>query len=195
MDRIERFLQATVPPPSPYRPDGAAVERGKALYVEHCAECHAADGTRTLTIVPVEEVGTDPHRAEMWTDAARDAYNGYREGYDWGFRSFQNVEGYVAEPLQGLWLGAPYLHNGSVPTLADLLAPPEARPRAFVRGLEDLDPERGGFVAPACDPRQKPEVGFCYDVSQPGNYNGGHNYGTGLGDADRADLLAYLKTL
>lgn len=194
MDRIERFLRTTAPPPSPYRPDPVAVERGRTIYAEHCAECHAADGERTLTVIPVEEVGTDPHRVEMWTDAARDTYAGYSEGYDWGFSAFQNVEGYIAEPLAGLWLNAPYLHNGSVPTLVDLLEPPAERPRAFVRGLEELDPEKGGFAAPPCDPGQKPEAGFCYDVTQPGNDNGGHTYGTGLGEAAKADLLAYLKT-
>ena len=123
--------------------------------------------------MPVSEVGTDPHRVEMWTDASRDAYNDYREGYDWDFRRFQNVEGYVSEPLDGLWARAPYLHNGSVPTLADLLEPPERRPTRFVRGGEVLDPLRGGFLAAACDPAQG-GAEFCFDTGLPGNDNGGH---------------------
>ena len=142
------FLRRTKPPASPYRPDSAAVNRGHALYVKLCAQCHAATGARTLTVIPLEEVQTDRHRIDMWTTAARDAYNNYRTGYDWNFSHFQKVEGYVAETLDGLWLRAPYLHNGSVPTLADLLEVPQDRPKAFVRGGEVLDSSRGGFVAP-----------------------------------------------
>ena len=119
--RVGNFLRRVMPPGSPYRPDFAAVNRGRAVYLNQCAQCHDAKGARTLTVIPVEEVDTDRHRIDMWTTAARDAYNNYRTGYDWDFSHFQKVSGYVAEPLDGLWLRAPYLHNGAVPTLADLL--------------------------------------------------------------------------
>jgi mono/diheme cytochrome c family protein len=197
MDRIERFLRRTGPPPSSHRPEPAAATRGAAVFARDCAECHAVGGARTLTVIPAAETGTDAHRVLMWTDAARDAYNGYREGYDWGFRAFENVEGYIAEPLWGLWLLGPYLHNGSVPTLADLLEPPERRPAAFVRGQDVLDGVRGGFQAPACDPDlpTRPGPGFCLDTRLPGNANAGHLWGTDLPAAEKADLLAYLLTL
>ncbi len=197
MDRIETFLRVTVPPPSPHEPDPAAVERGAILFEETCALCHAAHGERVLTVIPVEETGTDPERVAMWTDAARDAYNDYREGYDWGFRNFQNVDGYVALPHWGLWLSGPYLHNGSVPTLADLLERPEDRPNAWLRGSIVLDAERGGFEAPPCDPANPPSRsdGFCFDVTERGNANTGHLWGTELDDDEKADLLAYLLTL
>src|SRR5215475_668159 len=178
MDRIERYLRSQPPPPSPHRPDPAAVERGKVLFAANCAECHAPDGRRTLTEIPIAEVGTDINRSNMWTEAARDSYNNYREGRDWGFKSFRKVAGYVAEPLGGLWLNGPYLHNGSVPTLRDLLEPPAQRPVAFLRGLDVLDGRNGGFVAPPCDPRQPPAEGFCFDTQVVGNANGGHVYGT-----------------
>jgi mono/diheme cytochrome c family protein len=195
MARIERFLRKATPPPSPHRPDTAAVERGKAVYAAQCAECHGADGKRTLTVIPAQEVGTDIHRLRMWTEAARDTYNRYRKGYDWGFRSFQKTDGYIAEPHTGLWLSGPYLHNGSVPTLRDLLAPPSQRPAGFVRGSDVVDGTKGGFVSPACDPRIPPKQGFCYDTRLAGNGNGGHLYGTTLGENEKADLLAYLLTL
>jgi mono/diheme cytochrome c family protein len=194
MERIERYLRALPPPPSPHRPDAAAVERGKVVFAANCAECHAPDGKRTLTEIPVAEVGTDINRSNMWTEAARDSYNNYREGRDWGFKSFRKVAGYVAEPLGGLWLNGPYLHNGSVPTLRDLLEPPAQRPVAFVRGLDVLDARNGGFVAPPCDPRQPPADGFCFDTQLVGNGNGGHVYGTTLSAPEKADLLAYLLT-
>ncbi|MGA7490529.1 MAG: cytochrome c [Xanthobacteraceae bacterium] len=194
MERIERYLRALPPPPSPHRPDAAAVERGKVVFAASCAECHAPDGKRTLTEIAVAEVGTDINRSNMWTEAARDTYNNYREGRDWGFKSFRKIAGYVAEPLEGMWLNGPYLHNGSVPTLRDLLEPPARRPVTFVRGLDVLDANNGGFVAPSCDPRQIPAEGFCFDTRLVGNGNGGHDYGTALPAAEKNDLVAYLLT-
>ena len=131
----------------------------------------------------------------MWTELARDTYNDFREGRDWGFKSFRKISGYVAEPLGGLWLNGPYLHNGSVPTLRDLLEQPAQRPAAFVRGLDVLDARNGGFVAPSCDSRQQPPEGFCFDTRLVGNSNDGHVYGTALPASDKSDLLAYLLTL
>jgi hypothetical protein len=194
--RIGAFFRRTKAPVSPYRPDDtAAVSSGRAWYLRLCAQCHDPAGARTLTVVAVEEVGTDRHRVDMWTTAARDAYNAYRGGYDWDFRHFQKIDGYVAEPLDGLWLRAPYLHNGSVPTLADLLELPQNRPKAFVRGNELLDSKRGGFDAPTCDPASPRKGEFCFDTALPGNANSGHVYGTDLDSKAKADLLAYLLTL
>ncbi len=197
LNRIESFLRALPPPPSPHGPDPAAVARGAEIFATECAECHGEAGDRTLTVIPVDEVGTDRERVDMWTDAARDAYQGYSYGRDWGFRHFHNHEGYVTAPLWGLWATGPYLHNGSVPTLADLLEPPEARPTAYLRGSEVLDADRGGFLSPPCDPTDPPprDQGFCLDTTERGNGNGGHLYGTDLPPDDKADLLAYLLTL
>jgi mono/diheme cytochrome c family protein len=194
-DRVERFLRGSRAPASPYRPDPALVEQGATIFAAHCAECHGKEGARTLTVVPLAEVGTDRHRTDMWTIAARDAYNAYDQGYDYGFKSFQKVEGYIAEPLDGLWLTGPYLHNGSVPTIADLLEPVESRPKAFVRGTTVLDPAKGGFAAPSCVAGAKLNEGYCYDTTEPGNAPVGHEYGTALSGAEKEALVAYLKTL
>jgi hypothetical protein len=193
--RISAFLRRTRPPASPWRPDAAAVARGASIYRARCADCHDPAGSRTLTVISADEVRTDQHRLGMWTLVARDTYNDYRKGYDWGFSHFQKRYGYVSELMDGLWLRAPYLHNGSVPTLADLLEVPSERPKAFIRGDEVLDSARGGFVAPACDPDHPPPGRFCFDTTKPGNSNSGHVYGTDLSGSDKADLLAYLLTL
>lgn len=195
MNRLGDILRKLPPPPSPHRPDPSAVGRGEAVFRQHCAECHAPDGPRTLTVIPQKEVGTDIHRLHMWTEAARDTYNAYDEGYRWNFSSFRKTDGYIAEPLRGAWLTAPYLHNGSVPTLRDLLEPPDKRPVLFMRGLDTIDAKNGGFVAPPCDPRERPKAGFCFDTRIAGNSNRGHVYGTALSAAEKDDLLAYLLTL
>ena len=192
--RIDAFVRRIKPPPSPHRPDTAAIERGRALYGTHCAECHDAKGARTFTLIRVAEVGTDRNRADSWSAANANTYNNYKKDRDWGFRRFQSTDSYLAMTMEGLWLRGPYLHNGSVPTLADLLEPPAKRPVAFLRGGEVVDPARGGFVAPACDPANTPKSQFCYDTRLIGNSTAGHLYGTELPQAGKADLLAYLLT-
>lgn len=99
-----------------------------------------------------------------------------------------DLRAYKARPLNGVWASAPYLHNGSVPTLADLLRPPDQRPATFTTGLLEYDPVRVGFAADRVGP-------FLVDTSLPGGSNRGHLYGTTLSEPERAALLEYLKTL
>ena len=97
---------------------------------------------------------------------------------------------YAARPLYGIWAAAPYLHNGSVPTLYDLLLPPEQRPKTFPLGPREYDPVKLGFVVDtACS--QKDCV---VDTARTGDGNGGHLWGTDLSESDRMALLEYLKT-
>jgi hypothetical protein len=105
---------------------------------------------------------------------------------------------YKSRPLDGIWATAPYLHNGSVPTLADLLRPPANRPVQFHVGTRRYDPQRVGYVTDALAPgnaslfRTRDARGHAV----PGNSNEGHVYGVDrLSEADRAALLEYLKTL
>ena len=95
---------------------------------------------------------------------------------------------YKARPLNGTWASAPYLHNGSVPTLYDLLRPAAERPRTFAVGRWEYDPKKVGYVSEG-------QVPFVLDTSIPGNSNRGHEYGVALSDADRWALVEYLKTL
>ena len=133
-------------------------------------------------------------RLDSYTQRLRDQQMTLFAGTPYQFRYFTKTNGYANLPLDGLWLRAPYLHNGSVPTLADLLLPPDQRPKAFVRGLDVLDAQKGGFQAPPCMPGNPTGQGFCYDTTQPGNGNGGHLYGTTLSPEDRSALLSYLMT-
>ena len=107
------------------------------------------------------------------------------------------VLGYKARPLTGIWATAPYLHNGSVPTLYDLLLPEAERPATFQVGSREFDPRKVGyrsdggagnrFLFTTRDPQGRP---------LPGNSNLGHDYGNAtLSEADRWALVEYLKTL
>ncbi|NEP52617.1 MAG: cytochrome c, partial [Moorea sp. SIO3C2] len=92
----------------------------------------------------------------------------------------------------GLWLRAPYLHNGSVPNLTNLLETPEKRTKVFYRGYDVYDTEKVGFVSEGANAEKE---GFRYDTSVIANGNQGHLYGTDLPEQDKKALIEYLKTL
>ncbi len=99
---------------------------------------------------------------------------------------------YKARPLDGIWATAPYLHNGSVPTLYDLLLPAARRPAQFRVGTREYDPVKGGYRTGTDGPGNS----FTFDISVRGNSNEGHEYGVGgLSEPDRLALLEYLKSL
>lgn len=106
------------------------------------------------------------------------------------------TRGYIARPLRGVWATAPYLHNGSVPTLDDLLKPAADRPKTFLVGYRVYDADTLGYVS---DPQRIPEDArkglFEFDTSLAGNKNSGHEPGPVLTGNERKALIAYLKTL
>ncbi len=112
---------------------------------------------------------------------------------------------YKGRSLDGIWATAPYLHNGSVPTLYDLLLPAspqkgdppgtQYRPKTFMVGSRELDTDKVGFRS---DENLYPpgSPGFRFDTSLPGNSNAGHEFGTRLlSEQDRLDLVEYMKSL
>ncbi len=110
---------------------------------------------------------------------------------------YASLKAYKARSLNGIWATAPYLHNGSVPTLYDLLLPKkrdtdpkdgEYRPDQFQVGSREFDPDKVGL-------RSGGYNGFTFDTSRRSNSNAGHSYGTELDKEKRLDLLEYLKTL
>lgn len=96
---------------------------------------------------------------------------------------------YKGRPLDGIWATAPYLHNGSVPNLWQLLQEPEKRVRQFHVGSREIDPVNVGLES-------SPSPGsFLFDASLPGNSNAGHAYGTKLSDEEKWALIEFLKSL
>lgn len=201
MDRIEAWLRDLDPPAYPFPIDSGQAEQGRAVFEGTCSACHGTPGSWTGRMVPVaadgeaeslERIGTDPYRAQMWDQASADTYNRYASGYDWEFDGFQDQDAYAAVPLSGIWLRAPYLHNGSVPTLWHLFRP-EQRPASFYRGYDVFDPVQVGFewrVATEGSRRF-----FLFDSALPGNSNRGHAYGSQLTEPQKVALVEYLKTL
>ncbi|HEY0510519.1 MAG TPA: cytochrome c [Thermoanaerobaculia bacterium] len=192
LKRVEDWLLNAPVPRYPFPVDQALASRGAPLYQSHCAECHAVGGARTGKVIPITEVGTDRHRLDSWTQEAADHYNAYAANYPWKFNNFQKTNGYTAVLLDGVWLRAPYLHNGSVPTLTELLEPVESRPKQFWAGYDVYDKEKVGFVANGEDAQR---FGSELDVNVPGNSNSGHLWGTTLTPDEKRALVEYLKTL
>jgi hypothetical protein len=109
------------------------------------------------------------------------------------FRKPSPGAAYEARVLYGIWATAPYLHNGSVPNLWELLQPPRLRKSSFMVGSRVFDPKNVGFSTDD-SPFKTGKL-----VADPANANGngnlGHDYGTGLSDTDRWAIIEYLKTL
>jgi mono/diheme cytochrome c family protein len=157
-------------PPYPLEWNVALAKEGKALFAQHCGSCHAPDGKQNGTTIAIAEIGTDRELADE-----------------------KKTGGYVAVPLDGIWMRGPYLHNGAVPTIGDLLKAPAQRPTTFYRGNNLLNTQDIGFVS---DLAQEKGLHFVrFDTRQPGKGNVGHLYGTGLSDQDKKAILEYLKTL
>ena len=190
--RVMNYIGDLPAPKYPLPVDATLAAAGAVTYKARCAECHEAGAARTGSVIPLAEIGTDRHRLDMWTANSATAYNAYGEGHSWKFSNFRKTDGYTATPLDGIWLTGPYLHNGSVPTLADLLEPVEARPKKFWRGYDLIDSTRIGFVSIGPEAER---AGTPLDVTLPGNSNAGHTYGTDLSADEKRALLEYLKTL
>jgi len=198
--RIEKWLLTLQPPKYPYPIDRAQAARGATVYAQHCASCHGASGrdfrgAYVGKVTPQARVGTDRRRLDSYTLELAQNQSTLYAGYPWRFTHFRKTYGYANMPLDGLWLRAPYLHNGSVPTLRDLLEPAANRPLQFYRGDDVYDPVRLGFVGNVA--ARAGVAFFRYDTRVPGNSNAGHEgaaYGTDLPPADKDALVAYLKT-
>ena len=203
--------------------DKSRAAEGQEIYKTHCAACHGVSGTdfegkyvgRTT---PIAAIGTDRFRFDNYTyDLMLNQNTLYAGNAEERFQNFRKSDGYANMPLDGLWLRAPYLHNGSVPSLRDLLKPPGERPSAFYRGFTVYDPIDMGFVSRPDDISQgtRPLL-FCYATNAEGlaqcganapdnrgtcdaktckgNGNLGHDYGTALGAPEKDALIEYLKT-
>jgi cytochrome c5 len=113
---------------------------------------------------------------------------------------YNSLLAYKARSLNGIWATAPYLHNGSVPTMYDLLLPVEERPSEFMVGSREFDPVKMGFRSQGYD-------GFKQTTYRVGDKNTGHEYAAGrtpqldgtvlppLNEQQRWDLIEYIKTL
>ncbi len=222
--RLEGLATAMHPPRWPDvfpAIDATKADRGRVLYEAKCARCHNASTTTEGGLIrfpeyTVEETGTDPNYVRNFAEPAGDQSYVSRLGEFMGKMEEQYYRAhtvsaatraewepasrrpgqwraplsYPARSLAGVWSTAPYLHNDSVPTLHDLLLPAQQRPARFYTGSREFDPQRVGYLSDA----GAPGASFEFDTGLSGNSNAGHDYGSELSDAERWDLIEYLKT-
>lgn len=218
-EAMNPFIDDLPPSPYPFSVDLDLAAKGKPLFEQQCAAaCHYSQNKK------VYNVGTDMNRAIQISPTARlglleltrEACELYVEagGSDWclpkrGSRAADDEAyfitprgdeaGYKSDVLHGIWAQAPYLHNGSVPTLWQLLRPAE-RPAKFIRGNIKYDEQMVGFVwdkAPALDEYGAGDsVHFAeHDTTLRGNSNAGHTYGSEWTDDQVRAVIEYMKTL
>jgi hypothetical protein len=193
--------------PYPFDVDRPAAARGARIYRQACAGCHRPGNS---VLESPEDVGTDPNRAIVLTpgivsglienarEACTDSECYQPDGEPYPDDDILKVTmRYASIPLAGVWATAPYLHNGSVPTLYHLLT--GHRPATFYRGNFTYDQNLVGYT---WDRPTNPGLSTLYDTSLDGYSNTGHTgpeYSGGIdwdAEPDKLrDLLEYLKTL
>jgi len=208
----EHSLEDLLPPPYPFDLDQALVQRGQQIYAQTCLRCHG-DYARDNEGLPV-------YQAPRWipweivrTD--RDRVAGHSEAFNLlvetnplrDILKYKNDKhGYFAPRLEGVWSRFPYLHNGSVPTLKDLLKPASERPKIFslrrAGELERFDKIQVGLSAPKGERElsrlmreAKQGARDIYDTTRIGHSNEGHEFFTDLDQESQLALLEYLKSL
>lgn len=191
------WLEQLEPPKYPYPVDPELVAQGKNLFEENCKKCHGTYGKRPYypnKIVPLHEIKTDPTYARATLES--DLVTWYNQS--WYATSppqseHKPSEGYIAPPLDGVWCTAPYLHNGSVPTLEDLLNSKQ-RPEYWQRSgkSDDYDFEKVGWKYQ----RKSNGTGkLTYNTHKLSSGNEGHYFGDEFSEAERKAVIEYLKTL
>lgn len=186
-------------PRYPFPIDLALAQSGRAHYENKCASCHGFNEEYVGKPVDIAELKTDPERLNSYTKELSLNQNTLGGGRWWRFENFRKTNGYSSMPLDGVWARAPYLHNGSVPTMRHLLYPDE-RPAEFYRGDDRYDTKHLGFESHiGAEARPKSADGrqlFHLKTSERGNGSEGHTYGADdLNDKQKTELIEYLKTL
>lgn len=203
---IQAFLLSLESPKYPFPINEKLVTEGRKLFGQHCAKCHGTYGAKSEypnRIVASETIGTDATRLIGLSSKYFDAYNvsWFAKEKPDGFKA-SKPKGYQAPPLDGVWATAPFLHNGSLPTLYDVLNS-KTRPKIFTRSFATdetaYDKTKVGWKVSVLretlnnlSPVERRKV---YDTTQPGRGNGGHTFGDELDDGDRWAIIEYLKTL
>ncbi len=194
---VVAWMESIEPPKYPYLIDEDLALKGESVFNKNCSKCHGTYGeneTYPNKVVSLDLVKTDPYYASYAVQAPIvDWYNSSWFAKSSPRSSFEPEAGYVAPPLDGIWATAPYLHNGSVPTIEDLLNS-EQRPEFWQRSgsTNDYDPEKVGWNY---EVKKNGSGKWTYDTTTPSYSNVGHYFGDKLNTDERNAVIEYLKTL
>ncbi len=203
-ENIYEYINSIEAPAYPGPIDFELALEGKKYFNETCSGCHGRYDNFSAfpsVSVPVAVVGTDGKRLAGFTREFRQYYADSWFGYYGESDIWLEPEGYIAPPLVGIWASAPYFHNGSVPTLHDVLFSEE---RPDVWELDKSDEENYDFAKLGVryiSHDSVPEREYLYlqrrifDSFQPGKSNGGHTFAGALTYGQKIAIMEYLKTL
>ncbi len=192
------YINSIVPPAYPHPVNKKLVQEGGILFVRNCSRCHGSygnPGKYPNLLIPEADIQTD-------SILFKSNYQSY-QFVEWFNNSWfamgehparlEPFNGYIAPPLDGIWITAPYLHNGSVPDLECLLNSKE-RPRFWSRDFDnqEYDFDKLGWKYTVRDSAQGTTV---YNTDLPGYGNYGHRYGDTFNNHERKAIIEYLKTL
>jgi Cytochrome c len=207
---IQAFVKTVTPPPYPRKINPGLADRGQRVFLKNCAGCHGTYGPREQDdtypnlLVPLPVIGTDPVVAEAGVVHAPELVAWYNQSFYGQVTRMEPNDpfpGYMPPPLDGIWATAPYLHNGSVPTI-ELVLNSRARPTYWKR--VDLDSSNWDenalgwpftvVATPAANapPADRPLI---FDTTAFSQSNAGHVFGDHLTPAERRAVIEYLKTL
>lgn len=196
-NHVLTFIYSLQPPAYPRTINKQLAANGKKIFVKNCSGCHGTYGEGAQypnLLIPASVIGTD--------SALYNSNYSSPQFVEWFNKSWFTkgsnpailvpFKGYIAPPLDGVWVTAPYLHNGSVPTL-DALLNSTTRPTYWTRNFnnKEFDYELNGWSYTTAD---KPEKGF-YNTTIAGYGNYGHYFGDKLNDNERKSVIEYLKSL
>lgn len=198
---IYQYIEELEAPKYPYQVDQHLAERGKLLFDQTCSDCHGTYGENghfPNLVVALDEVGTDPRRFHAVTKDQREASNASFLQYYGEHPLTIEAEGYLAQPLDGIWASAPYFHNGAAPTLWAVMNPAE-RPKIWKRSENGYDQVKVGMeveefesIPENLSARQRR---MYYDTSHVGNSAAGHTFPDDLDADEKKAVIEYLKTL
>ncbi len=203
--QAEEYLSHLLPPKYPFKINLEKAKLGEKVYQNSCYKCHGSHirDENNFPIydspkhIPLKVVKTDGERLRSNTS---ELYNLISQGplSDLMQAWPREEKGYVAPKLWGIWSRFPYLHNGSVPTIIDLLSKPEFRPKAFsliASGeRENFDEKKLGLKL---NKKIKTNLRSTYDTTKLGQSNQGHYFESfdHLSSDDKENLIEFLKTL
>jgi len=195
------YIYSIEAPEYPFEIDDALANQGKVLFDDKCSKCHGTYGDNESypnLLIPLETVNTDAALSDHYTNDS--PIKNYFE--DWAntgwFGSNDGLKvvaegGYIAPPLDGIWATAPYFHNGSVPTLENVLNS-TSRPTYWSRTFDntDYDKEKIGWNYTSENFKVDNNT---YDTTLFAHGKSGHIFGDGLSTDERKAVIEYLKTL
>jgi hypothetical protein len=198
MDDVLAYIMNLEAPKYPNHVDKELADKGQVIFETNCAKCHGFYGdypSYPNYLIPQHVIKTDSllnNSNYQYTDMIS-WFNSSWFSKGENPAKLEPFNGYIAPPLDGVWITAPYLHNGSVPDLESLLNS-KLRPTYWSRNFSktEYDYQKLGWKYSV---EEKPGGKTVYNTTLPGYANVGHYFGDKLNDEERLAVIEYLKTL